>query len=600
MMTVQEMEYIFGALIGFQIRILESIQELKNLEILKMTSTEAYLEQCENIRIYSKKEKMLLARIKCLPCEFEKHAQSVITNLENYVPVDLDEEQINILSSRLIEIFGYKCKELVKENIEAEEDEGVELFYSDEYGTDDIGEQIELQINTVRLREIQEFIDKEEDEAERKELIEYKYNLICESKMMTVQMLEVEMNPHFLFSKPEDVVIKELSIDENDLRIRKKQEIILIIDYLIDIVISPAGNIEKTLKSNVELAILQELLDSLSTPDLAELLNKYLNESRSSNKPNYKVITEIIDYTLNKRADYIEPSSELNENKLCDCIPGEIFDKFVSLIKLSELIVEKHKELCKLEKNVLKGTPQYETALKTLANYLEIEKELLDDFDFSSNISETLEDILNDYLDILLKNKNNAKMVQKRISNMLPDINLYFTGLGCDNEITYSIHTQFYLKTIKRLEEMIGRVKNTQLKRQLIEEKYRQASYHQCIGEDMISTNFTPTQVYIFDEETLIEVLGISDLEYGFNKDEELYILGNMILYDMISNHMNDGSVIYGKICLKEILENVSYETLYSLETLYDEQMSLPRKNSKRILKKLQLKPLFKKRQTSY
>jgi len=60
-----------------------------------------------------KKLLMLLEKIKCLPCEFEKHTQDVIINLENYA-ANLDEEQRTKLLNRLIEIFGHKCKELVQ------------------------------------------------------------------------------------------------------------------------------------------------------------------------------------------------------------------------------------------------------------------------------------------------------------------------------------------------------------------------------------------------------------------------------------------------------------------------------------------------------
>jgi len=602
MNTVQEIEDIMTFLIRFEIQIIESMQELKNLEMLGMTTTEAYLEECEKIRVYSKKENMLLEKIKCLPCEFEKHTQDVIINLENYA-ANLDEEQRTKLLNRLIEIFGHKCKELVKENDDPETEDEYEdtlVFYEDEYGLDDIGEQITLQNDIIQIKKIQDFIDREDDETEKEELIDYKFNLVSQSKIMTDQMLEVGMNPYFLFENPEDVVIKELETDEEKFQTRKKEKIILMIDSLIDIKIKKAANVEQTLMDNIDLAVIKEVLDTLTTPDLTELLTKYCDESKKSNNSNYKIIIEILKHVLNKRKDYIAPSSKLHENQMCNAIPKEVLDSFISLIKLAELIVQKHKELCKLEKVDLKNTIEYQTTLKTLASYLEFEKEGLSTFEFDSSIGETLEDILNYHLDILLQNKDNTKAVRKRISNMIPELNPDFASIAGDNEIAYSIHQNFYLKTIKKLDTIIQKTKNKKLKKKLIDEKYRQSSYHQCIGDDMISTAFTPVQAFIFDEETQIEVLGISDYEYGFDKNEEFYVLGNMIIYDMINNRMNDGEVIYSKICLMEILDNINYENLYGLEEQYNQQIATTGKRSKKSMKKLQLQPLFKKRKPNY
>lgn len=597
-----------ACLVEYEIKMLESTENLKKLEILDMTNTKEYEKECENGQLYTTKEQRILDSIDCYPYEFEQNFQEIVINLTNYLPNNITENQIIKIDSRLMRILGQKCNELAGkyQNPEYEEDIDVINMETEFYGNDDLYEAINNQIEMQRITQLQKFIDQTKDIEERKEMIEEKFSLIYDNRIIHNQLLEAKMNPYFLFETPDDIIIKNLKIEKEKFGAQRTQQIIDTISDFIDFIdtdiFENINDVKQIIKQDCDLAFAYFLLNKLPTQALTQYLIECEEEYNEFKESQFKLATNMINDVLKERNDYVEPSSELLERKTCFALPEQLLEQFVSLIKLAELITIKHNILCELEKQNLNDSEEFEKNKKELIAYLEFEKDILDTFDFSSKESDTLVDILDNHLEILLKNKKNASSVKKRIGNMLPNLIDDFSAVAYEETISFIIHQTFILKTLKQFDEMIRAESNEQIKNKLLEEKYRQFSYHRCINEDMVSTNFAPSKVTILDEATIIELLDVHDFEYGYDKNVELYVLGNAIIHEIINSnqkHPNLGYVLYREICLEEILKNLNDENIIDLEHQFNTQMKNA-KQSKKIDSHFKIKTIFKKAKPKY
>ena len=607
--TNEQIEQAIIELIEFEVKILESVETLKKLELLNDTNTKTYEKECEQALLYSIKEDRILNNIDCLPFEFEECIKEIIFNIGIYLPEEMSEIQKQDIEAKLARILGSKCKELVQNHTNDEDYDENEFevidFPTDFYGLDDTYEAINNQIEMQRLIFIQKFIDNATNNEVKKEAIEEKFRLIYENKEIIDNLLNSNMNPYFLFETPDDVIAKSLEMNNETFQAQKKEQIkdniSNFIDYFDTEEIEDINDMNQIMNNDCDLAFIYYLLNTLPTPDLSDYLVEYQSEYKED-KQQYKLIINMINDSLKERKDYKKPSSELSECKTCFAISEELFKKFSSLIKLSELIIDKFSILCELEKQNLKQSEDFGKHKKELASYLEFEKEIIDAFDFSIQESDTLTDILENHLDLLLKNTNNKGAIKKRIGSMIPDLIDDFSAVAYEEEVTFTIHQTFITKTLKKFDEIIQKETNIEIKNKLIEEKYLQYSYNQCINQDLISTNFTPSEISLLDENTIIDLLEIHDFEYGYDKNVELYVIGNAIIHEIINNdkkYFSQGYITYRKICLEEILKNLNVENILDLECQYNIQIKQTDKNQK-VENKFKIKTIFKKAKPEY
>lgn len=580
-------------LVKYEAQLFESLNKLKQLELENKTNTEEYEKETEQSLLYSTREKSVLDSIDCTPYQFEKSFKSIISNLTNFVPQYFKDEQTIEVKQRLLRVLGSKCKKLANKYKDFECEENIETMDLDTefYGNDDLFEAIHNQIEMQRLIKIQEFIDKVDDLEEKAALIEEKFNLLYENKEIHDQLLQSSMNPYFLFIISDDILIQTLKVDKQKFEKQKEEQIINNIDDMIELSdidkIEDINDIEQIVKQDCDLSFGYFLLNSLSTTQISKYLTEYKKDYQKYRKPTHKLMINMMNNILKKE---------------CCAVSTELLDQFISLIKLSEIIAEKHKILCELEKQNLKHSPEFEKIKQELTYYLELETDLLDNFEFNIQESDTLTDILDNHLPLLLKNEKNVTAVRKRIGNMIPDLIDDFSAVAYDEDISYIIHQNFITKTLKRLDQIIQEEEDLTVKNKLIEEKYLQCSYYRCINNDMIETDFQPNKLSILDDNSIADLLRIHNFEYGYDKNSELYVIGNVILHEIISadkKHQSIGYILYKKICLEEILKGINYENILDLEYQYDTQIKEARQ-PQMVEAKFKVKTLFQNAKTKY
>lgn len=605
--TPEQIEGAIIELIEFEVKMLKSMNIFKQLELLNATNTKTYEKECGNALLYSIKEDRILNSIDCLPSEFEEGIKGIIFNLDLYLE-DMNELQKQDIEARLTRIFGNKCKELTQKHDNGEEYEDGEIevinFSADIYGQDDKYESINEQIEMQRLIFLQQFIDNTNDDKIKEEATEEKFRLIYENKKITDNLLQSNMNPYFLFETPDDVIAKSLEMKDETFKAQKKEQLHDYISDSIDFLdteeIKDINNINQIIKSDCDLAFIYYLLSTLPTNELSEYLIEYQSEYNDDKQPQYNLMINMLNDILKDRKDYKKLSSELLECKSCFAISDELFEQFSSLIKLSELIVEKFKILCEIEKQNLKHSDEYIKSKKELESYLEFEQEILNDLDFSLDESETLTDILDAHLPILLQHKHNASIVKKRIGSMVPDLIDDFSAVAYDENVSYTIHQTLILNTLQKFEEKIDKEQNKEIKDKLIEEKYLQCCYNRCINLDMVHVDFEPSKITILDDTTIAELLDIHDFEYGFDKNVELYVLANALIHEVVhSKHKNIGYILYRQVCLEEILKNLNDENILDLEEQYNTQITQSKKQQN-IENNFKIKKIFKKVKPKY
>ena len=585
------LENILCNILECQIKITNSLNELETMEYKNLHTSKEYQKETEKILITQTKIKRLLEKLNSAPAEIEYHASLIISNTE------IKENENETIMS-FISLIDEKCRELIKQDdYENEEDNYVTY---ENYGETDTHIRIKNQIEQLRIINLQKRIDKEQNRNKKQELIEYKFRLIKEDPYIAEELVKVQMNPNLLFLNPDDIEAQILKIHPEKYKIEKENQISQYIEDAIEFLeldktIQDKNNLQEIIEKDCDFEFINTLLNLLSTPMLVNL------KTLPNQTQNYQILNKMINEQLNQREDYIKPSPELLENEECVAVPEKTLTEFISLIKLSELIIEKHNTLCSLEKQNKKNNPQYKQELKTLIYYLEFEKEILDNLEITDEIVEKLEELTTNNLEIFLKNKTNKNIVRKRIENMIPNLIDDFTTSAQADKVAYVINQTYELKTLKELQKIIDKEECIPIKNKLIEEKYKACSHNQCINYDIALTDFEPSNITILDDITTAELLGISHLEYSADKEEELYIIGNKILYEMLKEENKNESYIYYKtICLEEVLKNISLESLLALEEQYDSQIIEIKKHKQDSKQKLKIKSLFKKLKPKY
>lgn len=595
------------AILELQIKTFESLKELELMDMASLQMSEEYKQEIETLNIYLMKINRIINSIDCYPQDLEYDAQYILYNIHNYlekVP-EIDEYE---LSSCLSQIISQKIKELVsKQKFIDDEDEDYEaemLVMTDEnYGETDIHLSIINQIEILRIKKIEEFISQEKDQKKKETLVQYKYRLIRSNKSIADQLIQASMNTEYLLEVPDDIEALKNSVHEQNY---KNQKELMIIDYIKDSLecfelsddVKDKNNINEIISKDIDFAFVEFLLNQISTDYLKSFLIEIQNDE---NVDNANIVSLLTQNTLNQRDDYIKPSSELLENKECVAIKEETLNKFISLIKLSELIIEKHQELCDLEKQNQKETEEYNKILNTLKTYLEFEKEALQDLEMTDDEAKELDELLENNSSLILKNKKHEKLVQKRLENMIPDLANKFVVSGQSHNVLSVIHQTYHLTILKQFQEIIDKEMHPQLKNKLIEEKYKVCAAHQCISDDMASVSFNPDKATILDDQTITELLNVSELEYACDKDEELYVIANHIMHEMLNTkHKTESYIYYQTLCLEEILNSISLENIIALEEQYNAQLNTIKPNKENPEKRLRLKPLFQKIKPQY
>lgn len=509
---------------------------------------------------------------------------------------------------------------------------------------------LENRIDLLRLLDLHDSLINETDENKRRELIEEEFKRIYQSKFLTDELIRLDMKLDLLCDLSDEAEILQI-MDGLDLDAEEKKEFVEEYlrrkeDKILEIVesyLDSADEIEEYLEQRCKLAQGEDIDDEFFDPDfvtIAELeengivnaedlkfqsildfvfLEKLLTMVSTSTLTAYQIqlkmdnnfqskdyvgqLIEIIDGILEAREDYIRPSDEVYDVEFGHVLPENIMDKYFGLLKLLHLIYKEHEEMCRLHLEGLKDSKEYKSCLRHLEQYLELEKSYLDQMDILENMVEVFDDILENNLDLIITDdmvldgsvvtsvsEEEKSALKIRLQSLIPTLNGEVLDTDTSEQVIYSIELAHMQKVFKEFYNYIDSGIDAELCPQLIREMYRQSFYNSNITMDMVGSSFNPNNIVVMDDELSANLLNVSMREYCYDKDLRLYS-NALLLLDCINDDFDDRArIIFNFIRLKELLNNISFESVYGLQHRYQNITSQKGEG----VKTLQLKPLFK------
>lgn len=525
-----------------------------------------------------------------------------------------------------------------------------EFAVSIEQHGDIFKQPLENRIDLLRLLDLHDSLINETDKTKRRELIEEEFKRIYQSKFLTDELIRLDMRVDLLCDLSDEAEILQimdgLDLDAEEKKefleeyLRRKEDKIL---EIVDSYLDSADEIEEYLEQRRKFAQGENIDDELFDPDfvtIAQLeedgivntedlkfhlifdfgfLEKLLNMISTSSLTAYQVqlkmdnnfqskdyvgqLIEIIDGILEAREDYIKPSDEVYDVEFGHVLPENIMDKYFGLLKLLHLIYKEHEEMCRLHLEGLKDSKEYKSCLRHLEQYLELEKSYLDQMDIFENIAEVFADILENNLDLIITDdmvldgsvvtsvsEEEKSALKIRLQSLIPMLKGDVLDTDTSEQVIYSIELAHMQKVFKEFYNYIDSGIDAELFPQLIREMYMQSFYNSNITMDMVGSSFNPNNIVVMDDELSANLLNVSMREYCYDKDLRLYTNALLLLH-CINDDLDDSArIIFNLICLKDLLNNISFEAVYSLQRMYQD-IDVPKNEG---VKTLQLRPLFK------
>ncbi len=525
-----------------------------------------------------------------------------------YINVNLNKQTLKLetdiesIYKRLKNILDIKMKTLVLKNNE-------KLSY--ELDTDlDIKQALTLEavredININKLKHVNEYIHK--STLENKHLLYYRYVLMQQTKGITDKLLAVNMDIDQLPNLTAEKAAKNLGISlleyiahKDFLILQEFSEVVLYLELgLLDI--------DKVF-NQYEKLMLENLLAGLSYESLTKYFNIFNKKYKWTKKKNKKQVLRVIKNVLAKKEVKMK---ERTQNKSCVAISPENMNNFVALIKLSELIYDKHQLLLKLDIKGEKDSEDYHHHLHELEHYQDFQNEILNKLDLYDEDFMILRPIVENELSIFLKESEltyfdgkqfsfkplhkKCHDIQERLYNLIPGLDANMKSVAVDSKYAYHIHKNLLVSSL--IKEQEDKEKTTEAKlKQLYDESYR----YPMLTEEIVMTKFRPNLLPLMDDEVMLNLLNINAPVYYYIKDEELYIMGLKFLTELMENtKINNEHVNYIMANLDIILSSISAENLSDLKEHLNmlKENKLKRKNQERILK---LDSLFEKKLPYY
>ncbi len=580
-------------------------EELKiygNLLVINSINDNKELFDCclKELKICTLREQNYIDQIDCPPNLLKACTNILLINLPKtirekypYINIELNYQNIKLetdvecIYKRIKNILDIKTNELALQHNEKISNEKPAIL-----GVKQVIdlEKVRTNINIIKLKHVNSYLDKPNfDEAN---LNYYKYILIHQTKEITDKLIAANMDIEKLPNLTETQAAKELGLSLLEYKAHKE---FLILQELSEVIINlELGILDEKFFNGFGKLMLINLLNELSDATLRHYLNIFDKKYTWTNENNKKQILDIIQNVLEKKEVKM---IEKTHNEPCVAIPPQIMHAFVSLIKLSEIIYDKHQRLWQLDREGKKQSEEYKQIIHELESYQTFQMEILDKLELNEDMLTVLMPIVENELPFFLKEtklnhfdgyqfsfplKFNKKCesIKERLYNLIPNLDPKFKSLAADSKYAYYIHKNLLLSVFVKEQ---NNQEATKVK-QLYEESYR----YPMLTEELILTNFRPERIPLMDDDITMQLLNLSRQVYYYIKDEELYVIGLKFLSELFENKkINETHFGYLMANLDKILSSVSAENLSGLKDHLQmlEENNLGHKNKERTLK---------------
>lgn len=570
------------------------LQKLRDWEIKGESNEEEYKKAKEHLHMLTIKEKRLINQI--------KEDIYVLDECEGYLIYEFQsspkpEQKLNDILERIeatLNEIGRNIPEI--EITFLSETEIIMESYAQNEQT------IEKALDEKHLKSLEEKIKSSEDKGEKEELIKYKYRFIFRNKHLDETLEMLDYNPENLLEIDDDLRAELLGKTKEEYRNLKEGIIANTIQELIlELASSPQNEEPKK-------ARIIELLKYLSEETMQDL--KEFLEYNKIDEATTKIIEEI--EKLLKQKGY-KKCEETNED--CPKIDENTTENLITLIKLEEQILGEIDSISQENNN---------QSFRHLEYLLKIESDLISKLNIDYTNQEQILEIIKNELGFFLKDGNEylieeikeIEALQKQIRNAIEDAiqdqteevkiqiveeNSYLDEKKLRKE---QLIISRLLSKIPELDEnQIIPSQTTKSSQQILQnhllrslKQYdklfsKEPSYKKVYYEQYFAAGLTDSLLLTkgYSEDLIIpnnalsaELSNISEIEYSFDKDEQLFEIGEglietaSILLELDTKTEETKAYLdFLAIRLKDIMQNISDEHKLSLEE-YLEETSVP------------------------
>lgn len=548
-------------------KILDSVRKISKLN--DFSDIDYYFEEIEKIKLFYAKEKFLISKI---PSDADFYSY-LFESIDN-VSFDLIDK--NLILSRFRNIL-YNNYLLLKF-----EDDKDNTLYDDVFDDELYELKAKLFIRDNLVTEYLKSFDQPMKYSDDKSFSIFN-NIRLYNIFLNINLFDFWIKSGFDFDKisycTDEQAINHLKLSKEDYYYLLNETISENCVSLLTGVFSDVDRPKYNIIVQDSFFNFKFLLKKLTTESIKAIKKEM--DSVYSSVGKYGLLPDIIkmlDSELDGR-EFVDSSCD-RENK---CVDSTIFDKIVNLVKLEDNIYDLFNEIDFSSSN---------NDLTKLGNFVLLEKDLVKDIPFSSSLVTYLNDLFNDNLWLYLNDATDEKsfFISYRITNLLP----FYKNLKiCPSQKEDSyifIYRNHLIRSLRDLWELRCESNNSKIKNGF-ESIYRFYYFiNPCLTDELIYLNGNHS--LIFDLSS--DLSGLDNLEYEYDKDEQLFNLGCEIISFIFDNEdcintVLDYSVFQFKINeLMDVISNLSIsynKKLYKYLVDYSSFFSPLRRDLRKIFK---------------
>ena len=554
---------------------------LNKIIYVKNISDNVYIREINRLKMFLKKENNLINKLPDVAEVNEVMLELFLKNKDIYFS---NSENSQIVLNRFYNIISEKI--FLLEDAEAYEymEEDVESLDFENYS-------YRKKIRNNLYTELLKFINHKIEDFNIEEKTNFEiFSIISsyENKTIFDKLVDCNFDINKLKILSENEMIKDLSVDDKFYNLIYQDELEDFITNNIDELIYSTESIDDV-KIKFNLLKFEYLLNLLDTKKLLYIYSS-ISSNQNKNNVSNKMI-EIIGRVLSKRPD--KPKESLEPNKKREKISYKTISSLINLIKLEENILHELNEI-NLDKCDSK-------IIKKISNYIELEKEIASNVEVNSKtfsiINSVIKDDLEFFLDINDDIDNKNDLITARLYTALPQLYKYYISPSVTFDSHYHIMQNHAINSLKKYEDIFKKCKSSNVR----------GKYNKTY-KDILFTNFGLLEDYVicngnykllnaWNDELSSLIVNTSDIEYCYDKNEELYNYGVLLLKKILvygQKIEEDKSYLplyeYFMAELYDIINNINDEHFYDIismlyEPLDDEFNKSKKKIIKRIIK---------------
>lgn len=239
-------------------------------------------------------------------------------------------------------------------------------------------------------------------------------------------------------------------------------------------------------------------------------------------------VIKILESEINER-NYIEKDNE--EEKIS--VDSTLFDNIVNLVKLEDKIYDLY-SLIDFNSSKNDTSELYKLIL--------LEKDMIEKIDFSPSLITILSDLFSNNSWIYLTGDVNEKgnIILQRLSNLLPFYKDIKVSPSQSTESYNFIYRNHLIRSLSDLWMLKSESEDKNIQKGF-EELYKYYYFiNPCLTDELLALNGNHSLIFDLPN----DLSGIDDLEYVFDQDEQLFDLGFEIISYIFDNEDNINSII--------------------------------------------------------